>query len=83
MSMRYVHACDIVGYSADSATWCPACAHLIYDRHDPVRGLMNVRHEAYDHDGNLVHPIFADSDDYGTACCDRCGEVLDSWTAER
>ncbi|MCE5255007.1 MAG: hypothetical protein LLG45_12525 [Actinomycetia bacterium] len=60
-------AWEVIGYAADADIWCPACAREAY-------GPLTDQSE--DHEGNLIHPIFAcDEWDYPLVChC--CHEAL-------
>lgn len=61
---------DVIGYTADADTFCPACAREWY-------GNVDADPAPLDHEGNEVHPIFADSEWDSIPACARCGGVLD------
>lgn len=63
---------DVVGYTADADTYCPPCARNIYG--DDRLGAIEVR----DREGNLIGPIFADSEwDYAVTCSN-CHTEIDT-----
>lgn len=69
---------EIVGWKGDADLWCPACAHLAFDRRvDGVLRVVGDEREAFaavDNEGNPVAPVFADQ--AGDSACGGCGERL-------
>lgn len=61
---------DVVGYTADADTYCVDCTKEIYG--DDKKGAD----PKYDHEGNLVHPIFADSETDTPSSCASCGVYI-------
>jgi len=51
---NYPKSYDVLGYTADADCWCPACAR------DAYPGCETGDVEG--HEGNMVHPIFRDSE---------------------
>lgn len=66
------HPFDVIGYTADADVYCPPCARNIYG--DGISGENGIK----DREGNLVGPVFADSEwDYPVSC-GKCLEFIDA-----
>ena len=65
-----MRAYDIVGYKADADIWCVSCARVAYPGCDDLA-------DVEDHEGNLVHPIFAVDEGWPLENCGGCHAVLD------
>ena len=92
-----MHACTIIGWTADAALICCDCAERTYPAKFHACGEAATlfdpgwhdcgetgadgspcRAVAVDGEGNEVHPVFADSDDYGATCDNHdCENTLD------
>jgi hypothetical protein len=63
---------DVVGYTADADSYCVPCTHRIYG--DDRLGTIEIRGR----EGNLIGPIFADSEwDYPLSC-GSCNDFIDT-----
>ena len=65
----------IVGYSADADVWCPECAKHTY-ADQPLNESGDLSEEAFDHEGNPIHPIFSTDSPEVDECCNKCGELV-------
>lgn len=62
---------EVIGYTADAACWCPACAEKAYP------GCTEDDATVEDGEGNEVHPIFAgDEGSESGEYCNDCGECI-------
>ena len=60
-------AWEVIGYTADADIWCPTCAQEAYSP---------LSTDTEDHEGNLVHPIFAVEEWDYPPVCNRCRDPL-------
>ena len=63
---------EVVGYTADSDTYCPDCIRETYYIDDAAEGNGDY---PVDSEGNSVNPVFADQANAHDVCA-RCGEHL-------
>lgn len=63
---------DVVGYTADADTYCPLCASTIYGDG------LSIKSDTTDREGNLVGPIFVDSEWDYIVHCGKCGVAIDT-----
>lgn len=64
---------EIMAFAYDAALHCPDCA---------AKTDMDLE-GAVDSEGNVVTPVFADSEDYDGQCCNDCLCELGNITIER
>lgn len=66
------HPFDIIGYTADADIYCPPCARDIYGA--GISTGIGIK----DREGNLVAPVFADSEwDYPVSC-GKCHQFIEA-----
>jgi hypothetical protein len=86
-----MNCADIIGYTADADVWCESCAAKAYPGKFSVCGKPGVltdpgwcpdcgdngcHVEAFDHEGNEVHPIFGGDEFEQSEYCCGCGACI-------